>query len=277
MNRKFLSLLLIVLLLALASPGCSQRTVKLAYAAKVGETLRYKTVYDIVGSTTVPGKGVVPMNMHMETIIAQKVTEVESNDTVVIETTYESATVKADGKEIPFPYEDKSFTIVMTKQGKILEVRGLEKLSLGAINENDYKKMMQELQPEFPDKELRIGDTWSIEKKIELPQGFLEITASSVLGDFKNIEGFRCAIINTEFSIPLTMQEEKQGIKIKMSGEEEGTGTTYFAVKEGKLVKAEVDISAHFTTSITPPPGSNLSPEQSEGDMDAKMTMVLLK
>lgn len=206
--------------------------VSLEYKMKQDEVLQYKTTVESEqslqeGSQSARGTSV------MEMVMVQKATQVAADGTMDVDVTISSVGLQRDGESVPF--EDgqnptgKTVTMKMQKNGNVVQTSMELPFS----------------QPPFPSRPLKKGETWTGDSKIPVPvtndEGQVvshrEVTLRYhySLWDFTRMGGYECAEIRVscpESSIPLQDKVEQ-----RISA----TGTTYFAFREGRLVRSEVE------------------------------------
>jgi hypothetical protein len=89
----------------------------------------------------------------------------------------------------------------------------------------------------FPRQPVAPGSEWSDSATITTAEGAkIKVSTTSKLLGIVNYRGRQCAKIRTAFSVPLSMQMAQMGIPFVLTGSEQGTVTTYFAVAEGRMI-----------------------------------------
>jgi len=147
MNPKRIQLLGMALL-ALTSLALAQDVVNLKRAPKVGNTLKFalKAELDIQGTPVV-----------VTASVTDKVTKAEDGK-YTVETS--QTDLKINDMEAPGGGGDDTSTSTYNLLGKLLETKSAQ--------EDDGSKRMSVLQSfEVPDKELKVGDTWTINNAAE--------------------------------------------------------------------------------------------------------------
>lgn len=211
--------------------------VSLEYKMQPGETLQYRTVVESEqtlqeGSQTASGSSV------MEMVMAQKATEVSPEGTMGVDVTIQSVSLKRDQENVPFEAGQdptgKTVSMKMKKSGEVIQTNMDLPFS----------------QPPFPTRPVKKGETWTGDSKIPVPitdaegkvTGHREVTLRYhySLWEFTRMGGYECAEIRVscpESTIPLQDKVEQ-----RISA----TGTTYFAYKEGRLVRSEVETDSQI-------------------------------
>ncbi|MCM8804953.1 MAG: DUF6263 family protein [Candidatus Omnitrophica bacterium] len=175
---------------------------------------------------------------------SQKVEDVDENGNGIIKWKYLSGSYN----DIKVDLGEKEATIKMNSKGEILESRGLEEMSLeffkiiqksisdyipgfdrlpikidfSKFDSNEFNAYWESFRPVFPDRKLKIGDTW--EKETILPMIFKK---GRIIYTLKNFEENKAYI-----SLSIGRRD------IKVSGE------IIFDIEKGKLIDQEFIIKA---------------------------------
>ncbi len=192
-----------MLLVAMALSCLQDDPVELRWRYAKGDVLRYAMIQRV--STDAGG---VPVRQQVSTL-AFEVTDVGPTGTVTLRALYEAVAARASGiQEYDFDSEkDKeppddpaarmmatlvgqSFTLRMGADGKVLEVKGYDKVAdamsravagddaakerarqaLGQMfSDEAFRSRMQQLAPPLPEGKVRKGDSWSNDFSISLP------------------------------------------------------------------------------------------------------------
>lgn len=281
--------------------GCAPKAVRLENRYISGEILRYRMEASGKGAMTLSGlpeeKEATSrdMDIHLEMDSSQKVLAVDEEGTAELEFSYDrliekitsagqtmeiiadkNATImRQNGKVIydstapeaqerPSPLKGligQSMSMKVTKSGKILEAKGLEGLKK-LMPQLDIQGMIKQSQPAFPEKKVRIGESWTQDVELPLPQVGKPVTIETkyTLKGFEKVKGYNCARIEAKvdtlltdlvFDMSLGKPQTEVGMVIdRLSQKTEGM--LYFAHKEGKLVKSDqdVDMSMEMTTKM---------------------------
>jgi hypothetical protein len=156
------------------------------------------------------------LNLHRE---AEKGTKA---GTFKIKNVVDSGKIIIQGKESKYAGEGTSTEILMDKTGRILE------------NLDSSGKRVNELQVNFPSKDVKPGDVWGSKAKFDISDistktQDLDISMLFILKGFETYKGTECAVIETKFETN-EVREKNLNINIK------GNGKIYFAYEEGKLM-----------------------------------------
>lgn len=204
-----------------------------------------------------------------------------------------------------------SLQFEMDKYGKISKIKGFEDLAVtpGLPKQDSMAKTLGQLTSlGFPKKELKVGDTWEQEFKIEIKdQDPVAMKTTSKLLGYEVMDKADCAIIQTTYETPFKLAdkpeaddesnpgvaadtdkpEEKPAVLV---GIEKGDFVMHFAYTEGRIVRTNgnVEITADLEgkkiptvetpmpRDITPEAAAELKAEeeQSKHDISIKYTMT---
>lgn len=149
--------------------------------------------------------------------------------------------------------EGRRVKIVFDRNGNLKDWMGFEgipytKVQVANMNEIlllNYALIMQS----FPEKRLKIGDTWRREYSVPLETKYgdavLNMGVDYTLTGFEMKSGYKCAVIETKIS----SQIEKGNRVISdflISGSGQGEGEIYFAFEEGLVVSQKDKIKTEF-------------------------------
>ncbi len=125
--------------------------------------------------------------------------------------------------------------------------------------------------PDLPEGPITIGDTWptTVEVAEESDQGNTVITVHAVntLEGFETVEGLECARIAAVLTGTIEGDGIQQGAEWTMQSDMDGSGTWYFAYKEGTLVRDVTEGTADGTIVVNGPSGEMTIPVSREYSM----------
>jgi hypothetical protein len=200
--------------------------VMLEYKMKKGETLTYKTtVHSQQEIKTEDQSGSASSDVEM--IMVQKCTDVSADGIMTVDVTIQSGKIKREGEEQELPNVGQTITLKMKKNGEIVHT------SVDLPFE----------QPAFPANAVKKGVNWDGNSKISIPgkPDMVALKYNYTLFNFTKVQSFDCAEIKV--ACPETKIPIQEGIDQVLSAE----GTTFFAHKEGRLVKSEVKTKTLIT------------------------------
>jgi hypothetical protein len=248
----------LVLLLAVATTACGERgapsEVRLRLEYEEGDTLLYE--YRTEGAVTVPdtaqasGRATHPYERIMT--VEEAVLEVTPRGNYVLAWTFhlprEAASAHGGG-ELP---ERVQLTVEITPQGRILSIGGVE-TARPLFGEIDFQSYFEQSQPVFPERALKVGDSWTQEVKVVSPRSEPVVTSSTyVLDRVTEEDGTPIAVIAFDGDIYLPFPYRSAGAdsaaaattaeeRIRVRGE------MYFALDSGRVRRVETEADATLT------------------------------
>ncbi|HEY3998721.1 MAG TPA: hypothetical protein VGO93_07635 [Candidatus Xenobia bacterium] len=216
-------------------------TINLEYKMKKGESLEYKTTVESEQSMQEGDQPAMGGSSVMEMVMQQTATDVTGDGVMAVDVTIQSVSMKQNGEAASMPEgsdpSGKKVSMRMKKSGEVVQTSMDLPFS----------------QPPFPTRSLRKGETWKGDSHIPVPvlndageqTGTRQVTLTYhySLWDFRRVGGYECAEINV--SCPETTIPLRDKVDQRISAK----GTTYFAWREGRLVRSEVET----TSSINAP------------------------
>jgi len=235
MSGKNIILSILIVLIC----GCIQqeKSIRLQYNYKNGEQIRYKLATISKGTvifTGSPSAGTsslspIKMETKIESLITQKVKEVDVGGTAKIEISCDSFAqkIKIGEEEVSLPIEkgrnpclnflpDKKINVTIGRDGALLEITGIEEIFhqiltqmpqdisslpdefMRKFKEDVEKNMMdiiEKIFPRLPSEEMKVGDSWIQELRhnilfFGLVPGYGKFTYT--IEGFKQVKGLRC-------------------------------------------------------------------------------------
>ena len=248
----------LVLLLAVATTACGERgapsEVRLRLEYEEGDTLLYE--YRTEGAVTVPdtaqasGRATHPYERNMT--VEEAVLEVTPRGNYVLAWTFHlprEASAAHGGGELP---ERVQLTVEITPQGRILSIGGVE-TARPLFGEIDFQSYFEQSQPVFPERALKVGDSWTQEVKVVSPRSEPVVTSSTyVLDRVTEEDGTPIAVIAFDGDIYLPFPYRSAGAdsaaaattaeeRIRVRGE------MYFALDSGRVRRVETEADATLT------------------------------
>ncbi len=130
--------------------------------------------------------------------------------------------------------------------------------------------------PDLPEGPITIGDTWPTTMEIseQSDKGDVVITVAAIntLDGFETIDGFECAKIATVLTGTIEGGGTQQGAEWTMRSDMDGSGTWYFAYKEGILVSDVTEGTADGNIVVDAPDGEMTIPVSREYSMVTELT-----
>lgn len=212
-------------------------TIVLAYDMKPGEKLRYKTEVFSEQSVQEDGQPAQGFSSKMDMTMVQEGKKVNPDGSMEVDVTIVDGTIEREGQTAQIPTVGQTITIVMKRSGEIVRT---------SVN-------FPFSQPAFPEKQLKVNDTWTGDSQMDIPlfddEGNqtgtkkADLTYHYSLGGIEQSRGYEVAVINVkcpETRFDLT-EDTAQTIT--------ASGVTHFSHKSGRLVKSQVST----TTEIKAP------------------------
>lgn len=209
-------------------------TIVLAYRMNVGEKLTYKT--EVFSEQSVQEEGGSPQGFSskMEMTMLQEGKKVNPDGSMEVDVTIVSGSIEKEGETASIPTVGQVITIVMKPSGEIVRT---------SVN-------FPFSQPSFPEKQLKVGDTWTGDSKMEIPlfddEGNqsgtkqADLTYHYTLGGIEQSRGYEVGVINV--SCPETQFDLTEDTTQTITA----TGTTYFSHKAGRLIKSQVSTNTEI-------------------------------
>lgn len=136
--------------------------------------------------------------------------------------------------------EGFEMTVSVLGEESNLEGAASVRYDMGPAGERGLTTEFSNIFPDLPGRPIVIGDSWTTTTNVteDTGQANIHIITESVntLVGFETIDGRECARIAVEFTGTLEGEGEEQNVNWKTTGDLSGTGTIYFAHKEGILV-----------------------------------------
>lgn len=211
-------------------------SLRLAYQPQVGTSTTYKM--EVKASTKLIGmeKEIYPAVPQESTtfgkfIFSDKILSVTPEGKIQEELTYTDVQLEmeVEGRRQNLPFADKlkgkSILMEIDRDGRVISTKGFEEFS-EELKDLKIQDMYVQLRPIFPDRELKVGDSWDNRTESAIPiAGMLirtKVEENYTLSGFEEKEGNLCVVIgvNLEIStIGKTVKKEGEvDIDIDMEG-----------------------------------------------------------
>lgn len=203
-------------------------TIVLAYDMKPGEKLRYKTEVFSEQSVQEEGQPTQGFSSKMDMTMVQEGKSVNADGSMEVDVTIVDGIIEREGQTAQLPTVGQTITIVMKRSGEIVRT---------SVN-------FPFSQPAFPEKQLKINDSWTGDSQMDIPlfdddgnqsgTKKANLTYHYTLGGIEQSRGYEVAVINV--SCPETTFELNEDTSQTINA----TGVTHFSHKSGRLVKSQV-------------------------------------
>ncbi|MBW3660279.1 MAG: hypothetical protein KY397_01425 [Gemmatimonadetes bacterium] len=249
--------LVIALSAAVACAGGDERpeAVRLRFEYGQGDTLSYD--YHARGTATLPDTSDSGETLERTFERRMRIDEVATD--VTPRGHYQLALVyhiEADSahraKGLP---ERIRLQVEITPQGRIIDVSGVE-TARPLYGDIDFQSYFEQSQPVFPDRPLRVGDSWTQEVKVVSPESEPVVTSSNyVLESLVEEDGRSLAVIAYDGEIYLPVRfsgpaDSAAGVEERITSIEERIevrGKIYFDPAAGVMRRVEAKAEATFT------------------------------
>lgn len=280
MTRFFMAMAVVTLLTVTVLPALAQEGYKLRRVFKVNDIRRYKMVMDMNGEMQM-GENSMPLNMQMVMTYREKVAGIKEGKATV-HTTFEAIKMYMNGQEFASPMApDMSNTVVTTvidDRNKVYEIKGLEKVAMGAPGMGNLNFGTGFNAPAmFPEGEIKVGDSW--ETEVPIPNaGDFKLTAKQTFVSVEKVGGVDAARIKTELELPFEklmsmMAGQSPAGMPPMTGTMKMVSYTYFDLATGNILKMDGDM----VMSMQMQGGNPQMPQNMQMNMTAKISLTQVK
>lgn len=246
-KRRLLTLLVIASCLTgcRATPEEPQVALRLHY--NVGDTLYYE--YTANGTATYPdtvtaGKTTKTYERHLR--VDEVATDLTPSGNYLLAWTYHLPAGVEDG--VDQEPNDITINLEISPQGRIIDVTNLETAKT-LFHDMDFRTYLEQTQPVFPERALKVGDSWTQQVKVLSPEAEPVVTTSNyVLEDLTEENGEPIAIIAFDGDVYLPTAPEKGEAAGAVSAEERirVRGRMHFAHERGQTVRVETNAQAEI-------------------------------
>ncbi|MCS6950482.1 MAG: hypothetical protein RMM06_05595 [Armatimonadota bacterium] len=261
-------------------PALAQEGYKLRRVFKVNDIRRYKMVMDINGEMKM-GENSMPLNMQMVMTYREKVAGIKDGKATV-HTTIESTKMYMNGQEFASPMvpdmSNMVITTIIDERNKVHEVKGLEKMTMGAPGLGGMNFGAGFNTPAmFPEDEVKVGDTW--ETEVPIPNaGDFKVTAKQTFIGLEKVGGVDAARIKTEVEIPYdklmsAMAGQMPAGTPAMTGTMRLVSFTLYDLATGNILKVDGDA----VMSLQIAGGNPQAPQGMQMNMTMKMSLTQVK
>jgi len=257
-SRRFFA---IIALLSVACLACGERATKFTLKFNVGDEHSYELNQDSSTKTEFMGRK-VEMPSRTELTLTQEVKKVDQG-IGDIKLTYDSFNMEMNvgGKEISGNMGEelvgKSIIMRIRENGEIVEPQGIKSMVTLQGPSSDLSSMLFSLYPTFPDRELKVGESWTQTSETPQPDMGVDVESSYTFVRREDRKGYKCAVIDFTISMNIKVKGE-EAMNIEGSGT--GKGTCYFAYEKGLLVESAVELDMNMAIETPLPIGDGKIP-----------------
>ena len=241
-----------IVILTVVWSGCGEKSIKLRLKFNEGDEYKYQLTQDATTTTDIMGRK-IDMPSTTEITLTQKVEKVNQGiGEISITCDSFSMEMNVGGKQIPSTMGEsmvgKTEIMKLSENGEIREPQGIRSIVALQGLGSDMSSMFLSLYPQFPERALKAGDTWSQRQELPQPQMGLVIETRYTFTREEKKNSHKCVVIDYTFSMNMQGQQETQ---MKVEGGGEGKGTAYFDYERGLLMESEVKMDIKM--AIDPP------------------------
>lgn len=235
--------LLFVAVLTASAFAVAQDTANIRWNPKPDQTLRFrlqvKSAIDI---------GMGNQDMSMGALITQRTRAVTENE-VTVETVQTEFTMAVGGEDLSMMMGDMRITetVRFDRTGRVIERKSDAPAEMG----DDNDRQMESVLFIYPNREVKVGDTWSREVTADAKRGVRNARATYKFEGFETVAGKRA------WKITFTYAENEGNNPIS------STGTVWLDPEDGEMLRGE------FTMK-----NLEFGPGMPPGDASATLTRV---
>lgn len=252
MNR-LPALLLVAASVAACGDGGTPSEVRLRLEYEEGDTLRYD--YHTEGAVTMPdtaepsGRKTHPYQRNL--MVEEIVRDVTPSGNYALVWLFHLAADSAGGQTEAALPDGVQLSVEITPQGRILSIGGVE-TARPLFGEIDFQSYFEQSQPVFPERPLKVGDSWTQEVRVMSPRSEPVTTSSTyVLERVVEEDGGPVAVIAFDGDIYLPFPYRPAGAdstatttaeeRIRVKGE------MFFELETGRMLRVESEADATLT------------------------------
>lgn len=249
---------LVLLSTAIAAAACGngreEQRVRLRLRYDVGDTLHYDyaATGTVVGPDSAPSTDTVTESYERKMRVDEVATDVTPRGHYLLAWTYHVPpdTEHAGKPEAGMPTEF-TVNVEITPQGRIVDVRNVE-TAKPLFGDLDFRTYLEQTQPVFPDRPLKVGDSWTQEVKVLSPAAEPVVTSSTyVLEGLRQEDSEPTAVIAFDGDVYLPVVYEPDDVAnegLRSVEERIGVrGRMFFAHERGVVRRVESTAQATLT------------------------------
>ncbi|MGH7542928.1 MAG: DUF6263 family protein [Gemmatimonadota bacterium] len=244
--------------------------VRLRLDYEVGDTLHYQyRVWGTVTSADTTGGRPPSESYERKMSVEEVATEVTARGNYLLAWTYRPSGEQKAGHEMPAEF---GLRVEITPQGKIMDVGDLGS-ARRALGNLDFKTYLDQTQPVFPERPLKVGDSWTQEVRVLSPQAEPVVTRSTYV-----LEGLddRTAVIafDGDVYLPVVYEADSLTGRAPQTTEERIRlrGRLHFDRERQVVARVETTAQATVTKMTMGPRG----PSRQNIDMSQQSELTLV-
>ncbi len=243
-----------------SATGGSKKGTTLRYSFPENQVLKYRTGSDIQQTLDIFGQEMI-IDIGQYLVYTSKLNS-KSKDENQIHITIDTmdlfiSSPQGDINPDMDGVNNKSFNMTLSSLGLGMDVSEAESIQfeISPGTKRNVAITFKFLFPRLPEKTLKIGDTWSltdtIAEKYDNEEVTMIIEGDYALAGFETISGLECAKVTAVISGTRSGKANQQGMDMVSDGTMLGSGTFFFAFKDGYLVKDISKIIVDGTLDIS--------------------------
>ncbi|MGQ9620980.1 MAG: hypothetical protein ACUVTX_08365 [Bacteroidales bacterium] len=234
----------------------------MAYDPPAGKSLAYSLSTSVIQMMDIEGQSV---NVFINTNLGYKAKMTgKTNDNLNIEITVDSLNMNIDamgnttGRNIS-EVAGKSFNMIISETGKVIDASEASHLEYSVEGQGNVNmgETFRSVFPTLPGKSVKPGETWTIKDTVQnQTAGARVLQISDIEGKYEGdeiINGINCAKIVSTIKGTMETRTQNQGMDIFLHGPVSGQSVTYFAIKEGYVLKEDATSKVNGTVEISGP------------------------
>jgi len=268
-TRNYSAVLMTALIFAMILPGCATKKaawgslkngMNMRYSPDLNRQLAYETTSNFIQEMDVMGQEFeVVSEMTQEFIMTPKASGNEdlAYDVKLNNMSFKLETPRGDIEPEMDEIIGKSFELILSPYGKELEYSEAEKLRI-EITTGETKSIASDIAaffPDLPDHPVKPGDSWkSVDEVRDRSETKENVLIFDNINTFEGLEthmGYECMKISIVFTGTIEGEGTQEGMDLVTTGKVQGTGTWYYAYKEGIFTSSSVEGTGETETLVT--------------------------
>lgn len=246
-----LTVLVVVMMVA---TGCNtSERVDLGFRPSPGAVLRYETTVDATITTELAG----PPRTRRETILLEAEEQIRERTATSVAMTI---TIDRDTSE------PRSFDVRLDRTAGVITVETVEGLPVEALGELGPSRLILVSAGLLPDRELRPGAEWGIERSLDLPDADALLTGTGRLVRLKERREGDLAEVEVVTVVPVRQTMELTEGTVTMDGNERTVATIDYRLDDGTVQAARSTTRSTFDLTVE---GAARSPGPVTGNLSA--------
>lgn len=251
----------VICLLAGLAVAAAGGPYKLAYRMKKGQRLNYRMTMTVDQSMEMQGN---EMNSNIDgtTALHIEVEEVGKEGNIAFIYALDSLRTHVKSPQMDSTFRNPEELIgkrnrqTISALGKKLKSEVVDSVNLsGMLAQAGIGRQSSFQLIELPEKEVKIGDSWTTSQTDTSKQGNMKVVAApsttyTVAGEVDTL-GFKCLRLTYKGTLKVKGEGTQMGMNLFFEGEGPVAGTAYFAPTEGLLVGVIYDLNLEATIALT--------------------------